>query len=75
MPGFHFTGQRLDRDLVSSVSNLLTEADIPNLLWGNYLLSIYGVPTIVDVRLRYRVVVDFGNIANNALGCILRRTR
>ncbi|KAL4795146.1 hypothetical protein BDV19DRAFT_389547 [Aspergillus venezuelensis] len=48
MAGFHFTGQRLERDLVSSVSNLLTEADIPNLLWGNYLLSIYGVPTIVD---------------------------
>ncbi|KAL4971054.1 uncharacterized protein BDV14DRAFT_194835 [Aspergillus stella-maris] len=48
MTGFHFTGQRLDNDLVSSVSNLLTEADIPNILWGNYVLSIYGVPTMVE---------------------------
>ncbi|KAL4938234.1 hypothetical protein BDV06DRAFT_201416 [Aspergillus oleicola] len=41
-----FICQPLDSDLVSSISDLLNEAHIPNLLWGNYLLSTYGVPTI-----------------------------
>ncbi|KAL4928983.1 uncharacterized protein BDV17DRAFT_81009 [Aspergillus undulatus] len=45
---FKFTGQRLTHGLVSSISDLLNAAKIPNLLWGNYLLCTYGVPTIVD---------------------------
>ncbi|CAP91518.1 Pc13g04490 [Penicillium rubens Wisconsin 54-1255] len=51
MTGFHFSGQQLDNDLVTSISCLLDAADIPNLLWGNYLLTIYGVPTVVDVSI------------------------
>ena len=51
MTGFHFSGQQLDNDLVTSISCLLDTADIPNLLWGNYLLTIYGVPTVVDVSI------------------------
>lgn len=51
MSEFHFTGQQLDNNLVESISGVLHAADIPNLLWGNYLLTIYGVPTIVDVNL------------------------
>ncbi|KAJ5232785.1 hypothetical protein N7468_005741 [Penicillium chermesinum] len=34
--------------LVASISQVLIDARIPNLLWGNYLLTVYGVPTIVD---------------------------
>ncbi|PLB43194.1 hypothetical protein P170DRAFT_369818 [Aspergillus steynii IBT 23096] len=48
MADFSFRGQSLDNDLVGSISSLLNDAGIPNLLWGNYLLTIYGVPTIVD---------------------------
>lgn len=51
MSNFHFTGQELDNNLVESISSLLNAADVPNLLWGNYLLTIYGVPTIVDVNI------------------------
>ncbi|KAL4978237.1 hypothetical protein BDW66DRAFT_130594 [Aspergillus desertorum] len=43
-----FSGQQLDDDLVESISCLLDAANVPNLLWGNYLLTVYGVPTIVD---------------------------
>ncbi|PYI06178.1 hypothetical protein BO78DRAFT_461352 [Aspergillus sclerotiicarbonarius CBS 121057] len=48
MTTFHFNGQPLDNDLVTSISSLLDAINIPNLLWGNYLLTVYGVPTIVD---------------------------
>ncbi|CAG8380372.1 hypothetical protein CBS147333_9308 [Penicillium roqueforti] len=48
MAGFHFTEQKLGNDLVSSISSLLDSINVPNLLWGNYLLTVYGVPTIVD---------------------------
>ncbi|KAJ5121092.1 uncharacterized protein N7515_009053 [Penicillium bovifimosum] len=48
MADFHFTDQKLSNDLISSISSLLDSIDVPNLLWGNYLLTIYGVPTIVD---------------------------
>ncbi|KAB8255420.1 hypothetical protein BDV32DRAFT_112527 [Aspergillus pseudonomiae] len=41
-------GHHLDNDLVASISLLLDKARVPNLLWGNYLLTVYGVPTIVD---------------------------
>jgi hypothetical protein len=45
---FSFSGQQLDNDLVVSISCLLDAANVPNLLWGNYLLTVYGVPTVVD---------------------------
>ncbi|KAE8389680.1 hypothetical protein BDV23DRAFT_93825 [Aspergillus alliaceus] len=48
MTKFQFVGQQLDNDLVISISCLLDAANVPNLLWGNYLLTIYGIPTIVD---------------------------
>ncbi|OGM39421.1 hypothetical protein ABOM_012115 [Aspergillus bombycis] len=48
MTTFHFNGQHLDNDLVTSISSLLDAFNIPNLLWGNYLLTVYGVPTVVD---------------------------
>lgn len=51
MTDFHFTQQKLDNDLVSSISTLLNSIGVPNLLWGNYLLTVYGVHTIVDVSI------------------------
>lgn len=51
MADFHFTQQKLDNDLVWSISTLLDSIGVPNLLWGNYLLTVYGVPTIVDVSI------------------------
>jgi hypothetical protein len=40
----------LDAKLVATISGIFTSAGVPNTLWGNYLLTVYGVPTIVDVR-------------------------
>ncbi|CBF89403.1 predicted protein [Aspergillus nidulans FGSC A4] len=48
MTTFHFSDQQLDSDLVTSISSLLDSVNVPNLLWGNYLLTVYGVPTVVD---------------------------
>ncbi|CAG8146602.1 unnamed protein product [Penicillium salamii] len=48
MAGLSFAGQNLNNDLVSSIASLLDSISVPNLLWGNYLLTVYGVPTIVD---------------------------
>lgn len=48
---FHLSDQQLDNDLVTSISSLLDAVNVPNLLWGNYLLTVYGVPTIFDVSI------------------------
>lgn len=48
---FHFNGQQLDSVLVTSISSLLDDVNVPSLLWGNYLLTVYGVPTVVDVSM------------------------
>ncbi|RDW81519.1 uncharacterized protein DSM5745_05076 [Aspergillus mulundensis] len=48
MADFQFSDQKLSDKLVESISNLLDAAGIPHLLWGNFLLAIYGVPTIVE---------------------------
>ncbi|KAJ5751366.1 hypothetical protein N7533_008394 [Penicillium manginii] len=34
--------------LVMKFCQILDSAGVPNVLWGNYLLTIYGVPTITD---------------------------
>lgn len=39
----------VDENLVASISCILLTNNIPCVLWGNYLLTIYGVPSIVDV--------------------------
>ncbi|OBT92627.1 hypothetical protein VE01_09832 [Pseudogymnoascus verrucosus] len=38
----------IDETLVASISHILLRCNIPCVLWGNYLLTIYGVPSIVD---------------------------
>lgn len=39
----------LSQDLVASISRILIQSKTPCILWGNYLLTIYGVPSIVEV--------------------------
>ncbi|KAE8406746.1 hypothetical protein BDV37DRAFT_269773 [Aspergillus pseudonomiae] len=58
MTTFHFNGQHLDNDLVTSISSLLDAFNIPNLLWGNYLLTVYGVPTVVDPPYKHLHIDD-----------------
>lgn len=36
--------------LVRSAAARLDAAQIPNVFWGNYMLTTFGTPTIVDVR-------------------------
>lgn len=54
----------LDNNLVANFSGILNSACILNLLWGNYLLTIYGVPTFVDVSipipLKERLLIPAG---------------
>ena len=44
-----FNTSLIDEHLVASISQILTDDGVPCVLWGNYLLTIYGVPSIVDV--------------------------
>jgi hypothetical protein len=41
---------RLEDRLVASAAARLDAAKIPYILWGNYMLTIFGSPTVVDVR-------------------------
>ena len=54
----------LDNNLVTNSSGILNSACILNLLWSNYLLTIYGVPTFVDVSipipLKERLLIPAG---------------
>jgi hypothetical protein len=42
------------RKMVAAASDLLNKNMVENVLWGNSLLDIYGVPTVVWVRYRFR---------------------
>ncbi|KAJ5742469.1 uncharacterized protein N7511_011488 [Penicillium nucicola] len=48
MSDAHTQAHTLDERLVATISSIFTSAGVPNTLWGNYLLTVYGVPTIVD---------------------------
>ncbi|KAH9216696.1 hypothetical protein DL95DRAFT_407425 [Leptodontidium sp. 2 PMI_412] len=39
---------KVDQELVGSISSCLSESRITCVLWGHYLLNVYGVPSIVD---------------------------
>ena len=58
--------ESLDGKFVASISQILNDAGVPNLLWGNYLLTVYGVPTIIDVRILLLYDVIF---ADCMVGC------
>lgn len=36
-------------DGVKSISALLAAVGVPSVLWGEYLLNVYGVPSIIGV--------------------------
>ncbi|KAI2610613.1 uncharacterized protein GGS25DRAFT_518912 [Hypoxylon fragiforme] len=36
-----------DQDFVKSISQLLSDAGVPSVLWGDYLLTVYGVPSVI----------------------------
>ncbi|KAF3934049.1 hypothetical protein ABW19_dt0203494 [Dactylella cylindrospora] len=42
------TDRVLDRTLVIELSQCLSQSGVPHVLWGNFLLSIHGIPTIVE---------------------------
>ncbi|PGH23779.1 hypothetical protein AJ80_02209 [Polytolypa hystricis UAMH7299] len=37
-----------DETLVATVSQLLDSGGVPNVLWGNYLLTVYGIPSLTN---------------------------
>ncbi|OJD24485.1 hypothetical protein ACJ73_04153 [Blastomyces percursus] len=39
----------LDEHLVAAVSQLLDSVGVANVLWGNYLLTVYGIPSLTNV--------------------------
>lgn len=41
----------LSDEFVSSIAQALNAAEVPCVLWGHYLLSAHGVPTILAVSL------------------------
>ncbi|KAJ5964922.1 uncharacterized protein N7479_004798 [Penicillium vulpinum] len=66
MAEFRFTQQVLSNDLVSSIASLLDSICVPSLLWGNYLLTVYGVPTIVD-EVAFVIPDDLAQVAFSSL--------
>ena len=72
---FRFDGQALNNNLVASIAYILDEANVPNVLWGNYLLTIFGVSTVVDVSSNDHVNEATGcEITNIIIGSRLRCT-
>lgn len=49
MGNYNLNTAVIDENLVAAISHILLGNNIPCALWGNYLLTIYGVPSIVDV--------------------------
>lgn len=42
-------GEPLGQELIASIAGLLSASTIPNVLWGNYMLIVHGVPSVVEV--------------------------
>ncbi|KFZ06729.1 hypothetical protein V501_07116 [Pseudogymnoascus sp. VKM F-4519 (FW-2642)] len=58
--------ETLSQALVSSISRILIQSKIPCILWGDYLLTIYGVPSIVE-SINFSVPDDLVAAAEAAL--------
>ncbi|KAK2745546.1 hypothetical protein FQN57_003671 [Myotisia sp. PD_48] len=48
MSSFHYNGEELSHKLIATTAQLLDDAGIPNLLWGDYPLVLMGVPAVPD---------------------------
>lgn len=46
---FKYKGEPLGQELIASIAGLLSASTIPNVLWGNYMLIVHGVPPVVEV--------------------------
>lgn len=40
----------LTQGLIATVSQLFDSRGVPSILWGNLLLTVYGVPSLTNVR-------------------------
>ena len=63
----------LSQELVAAVAYHLDSEGVPNVLWGNYLLTAFGVPSIVAVR--YSFPLCLVEITDLSLGRRVRRAR
>lgn len=45
---FKYKGEPLGQELIASIAGLLSASTIPNVLWGNYMLTFHGVPSLVE---------------------------
>jgi hypothetical protein len=61
----------LDNRLVASAAARLDAAKIPNVLWGNYMLTIFGIPTVVNVRVSCQSKLTDSNTCHRALTSLL----
>lgn len=46
---FIYKGEPLGQELIASIAGLLSASTTPNVLWGNYMLIVHGVPSLVEV--------------------------
>jgi hypothetical protein len=44
--------------LVAAIAQTFEEACIENILWGNMVLALYGVPTVVNVSLSIYALIS-----------------
>jgi hypothetical protein len=49
MSDFKFNGQKANVDLFASIAKLLDANDIPNVMWGPYVLARFGAPLVLQV--------------------------
>ncbi|OJD13766.1 hypothetical protein AJ78_05816 [Emergomyces pasteurianus Ep9510] len=49
----------LDEPLVAAVSQLLDSAGVANVLWGNYLLTVYGISSLINLDFLDWQAIDY----------------
>ena len=62
----------LDNRLVASAAATLDAVKIPHVLWGHYLLTVFGIPTIVEVRTLIESELSNGNPCPRASTSLLK---
>ena len=46
---FKFEGQQLDPHFLAYISSILGNKQVPSVLWGDYLLTVLGIPSYIEV--------------------------
>ncbi|QVM10265.1 hypothetical protein D8B26_004925 [Coccidioides posadasii str. Silveira] len=57
----------LGEPLIHAVSRLLDSSGVPNVLWGNYLLTVYGIPSLSNVCDGWPAATSRGNRGTDIL--------